>query len=279
MLVCALFSSLASLLLAAGAATDAQNADLARGLVEGEPVANVELPTLVGDLAPLLGEDEAVSVFVFFKPEQEHSRSLLADVSGLQREFAGEPVHWAAVVSDRFDKARSADLFAALGLEIPLLFTVQDSLFGALDVALLPVVGVTDNDHILRAYLPYRKVNYAAAIAAHVRHALGEISAEELAEILSPHAVVQGGRDLEARRCLKLAQKLFESGRDEMALAQALKSLERDSTLVGAYDLVGKIRLAQEDFVAAALAFEKAIALSPEDSTAQAGLQACRGGP
>jgi hypothetical protein len=246
------------------------------GLSVGEPVPKVVLPRLGGGESALLGADTPVSVFVFCKPGQEHSHDLLKELNRLRASLPADSVHWTAVVSDRFPVAEIEELRAATECDAPVLLTKADSLFGAWDIALLPVVGVADGEHVLRALVPYRKVNYVAAIEAHVDHLLGRISTEELERVLAPPAVALGGEHQEACRFLKLAERLWAKGSAEAALGQLRQCLAKDSTVVAAHVLAGEIRLSQGEVEAAADAFERALALEPENEAARVGLDSCR---
>ena len=73
----------------------------------GTVVENVALPTLTGGEHSLLS-DTNVSVFIFVKPGQEHSNQTLVQIAKCEKEMAGKPVHWCAIVSDRIPKAEVA---------------------------------------------------------------------------------------------------------------------------------------------------------------------------
>ena len=65
----------------------------------GETVENEELPGLEGGKKPLLQKGK-VGVFVFFRPNQDHSEDTLTRLAEIEKEFAGKPVWFTAVGSD-----------------------------------------------------------------------------------------------------------------------------------------------------------------------------------
>src|SRR5512147_1286825 len=65
----------------------------------GEAVENEELPGLDGGKKPLLQKGK-VGVFVFFRPNQDHSQDTLQRLAEIEKEFSGKPVSFSAVVSD-----------------------------------------------------------------------------------------------------------------------------------------------------------------------------------
>lgn len=240
----------------------------------GAVVENVSLPTLAGGEQTLLS-DTNVSVFIFIKPGQEHSNQAIAQITACKKEMAGKPVHWCAIVSDRIPTAEAAAEVQATGLLMPVLIDRGDALYGKFGVVLHPVIGITDQDRKLVAYQPFAKVNYKAFMRAQIRHALKEISDEELAEILKPTAAVLGGEASVAHRFLRLAEKQFQSTNYSQALANIQHSLDKNPT-AEACSLRGRILAAQGNRAEAVAAFEAALKLDPTNSSALEGIRACK---
>ena len=236
----------------------------------GEIITNVELPTLLGDKQPLL-TDAAVNVFVFFKPDHENSQTTLTHLNELEREFAGKPVHWTAVVSDSFEPAEIEAEVKALGFTLPVLIDTGDKLYGHLAVAMTPNIGITDKQHKLIADLPFTKVNYTTVIRGYIRHQLKEISDAELQAILNPPRATMGGNGEEAHRHLKYAGKLFQAGLYEKALENVQTSLVKDPNLAAAHALQGQILSAQGLRDEALKAYDTALKLDPSNETALSG--------
>ena len=240
----------------------------------GDVVEDVELPTLTGDKAHLLGNATA-NVFIFFKPGQEHSNATLKQIAACEKELAGKSVRWVAIVSDRFPKADVEAEVRESGIAMPVLIDVGDALYGKLGVALTPVVGITDKDHRLAAYQPFAKVNYAEVIRARVRRLLGEIDDEGVALALNPPKVIQGTDPELARRRLRLAEKLYQSQSYEKALDAVRRSIEKDALQAPAHALLGQILLAQRKPAEALQAFEEALRLDPANRPALEGKKLC----
>jgi len=195
----------------------------------GSVIENFLMPSLAGGSQSLLS-DSNVSVFIFIKPGQEHSNQAMAQIAACEKEMTGKPVHWCAIVSDRIPKAEvEADVKAA-GLAMPVLIDQGDTLYGKLGVILHPVIGITDKDRRLVAYQPFAKVNFHAFVQAQIRHALKEITDEELAELLKPTAATLGGDASVAHRYFRLAEKQFQSTNYSQALLNINKSLEKNFT-------------------------------------------------
>ncbi len=240
----------------------------------GDPVANEVLPTLGSGNQALL-ESGKVSVFVFFRPGQEHSLDALARLAEIEREFAGKPVRFAAVVSASWptDEVRSA--VQASGIRMPVLVDRGDALYGKLGVRLHPVVGIVDQKQRLVAYQPFTKVNYGEVIRARIRRTLGVIDDAELARVLEPpRSTASAGP---AHRYLNLAHSLLERKSYEKALEWARKSAEADPTLAEAQVAIGEALAGQGNCVEASKAFEAALKLEPGNAAAVKGKAGCGG--
>ncbi len=222
----------------------------------GSPIENVLLPALAGGEQTLLSETN-VSVFIFINPELAHSNQALAEISQFAQTLTNASVHWCAIVSDRVPPATVAAEVQAIDLTMPVLIDRDDALFGQLGVIMRPSVGITDTNRTLVAYEHFTEVNYANVVAAQVRHALKEISDDELAAVLRPPAGNIDEADSVAHRYFRLAEKQFAATNYDQALINLQKSLDQKPT-APAFALQGKIFTAQNKTNEAAAAFESA---------------------
>ena len=148
-------------------------------------MSNVEMLTSEGNTLTLLGSEMA-NVFLFFRPDQEYSKTALKEIAYLERELAGKSVRWVTIVSDRYSREDVQAVVEKAGLDLPILIDAGDTLRGKLRVILHPVVGITDQDHVLKVYQNFRKVNFTNILRAQILHVLGEISEAELDKTLNP---------------------------------------------------------------------------------------------
>ncbi len=243
----------------------------------GDKIENRELPALGGGEKPFLGDARA-NVFFFVRPDQEHSRQVLADLAGLTEELAGRSVTWTAIISDRFSEDEMRGLMEGAGLDSPVLIDRGDALYGELGAALHPVLGIADQDQVLVAYQAFRKIHFTELLRARVRHQLGEISDWELARVENPPKTDLAGRDDGAERHLRLARMLLQAGKGDKAMDSVAKSLEIDPEQAAAHALAGSILAGRGDCSAALEAFGKALALDPEEPAAVEGKADCEGG-
>lgn len=235
----------------------------------GSPIENQPMPTLDGGQEQLLA-DATVNVFIFFKPGQPHSQSVVRELEALQKETAGKSVRWVAVVSGHFP----APAVRQAGLKMPVLIDHEDTLYSRLGVVLEPAVGIADSEHRLVAYQPYTKVNFIAVVRARIQHLLKEIDDEALARVLAPPRADNGGQPAAAHRRFKLAQKLFQTRQYAKALENITLSLEKDGSVAASHALHGQILAALGDTEGARAAYERALQLDPADEATRAACNA-----
>ncbi len=243
----------------------------------GAQLPNATRPTLDGKKASLLSKVHDLSVFVFFRPDQEFSRGTLEEIADCQQRFADRSIHWVGVVSDYYPVQDSKLALSEAGLRMPVLIDKGDEIYGRMGVKLHPVVGIADRAFKLRAYEPFRKINYCIVIEARIRHALGEIDDQALARALDPPRAKEGGDPAKARRNFKFAEMLFKAKKLDKAVGLVDKALALDPELAAAHALKGEIQAEQGDCKAALIEFEKALAIDAEEARARQGKARCGG--
>ena len=241
----------------------------------GSSVADAELATAAGPKATLLGKGRT-SVVLFFRPGQDFSTSTLADFASLEKEFAGKPVYLVGVVADRFPVPEVAAAAKAAGVQMPILLDKDDGVYGKLSLVQTPVVVFVSAQNKVLACEPFARINYGHVLRARIRHALKEITDQELEEVLHP-SETRGTINHAAHRQLKMGQKYMDGGNHDKALEYARKALEQDANLADAHALVGTALAAKGDCKGALAAFKQALALDKANAAALAGLPACEG--
>jgi len=239
----------------------------------GATLQNPALPTLDGGRAELLSRKATASVFVFFRPQQDHSLDALRELESVRRELAGRPVRFVAVVSDSWPADEVRAVVKAAGVEWPVLVDVGDALYGRLGVRLHPVLGIADGSFRLAAYEHFRQINFREIVLARLRVALGDLKEVDMARVLEPEKATSGGPEAEARRHLNLARALWKR-KNPKALESARRSVEAAPS-AAAWALQGEILAAGGDCKAALAAFQAALKIDPADAVARQGRQGC----
>jgi tetratricopeptide (TPR) repeat protein len=241
----------------------------------GTLIAQAERQSAQGPIASLLGTTERASVIVFFRTGQEHSRATLVMMAECEREMAGRPIHWAAVVSDHDARADVVALIQETGIRSPVLIDKGDELYALLQVKLHPVVLLVDQEHKLHSYQTFRKINYCAEIRAALLRILGDITEEQLQATLHPADSPIGGELSKADREVRMAERRLGIQSWDKAIESAKKALEHDPKRAAAWSVIGRAQAAKGDCAAALEAFKQALALDPKDEAALKGAAEC----
>lgn len=245
----------------------------------GQKVGSEELPTLDGGREPFLSASALANVFVFFRPGHDRSLATLEALAACQREFAGKPVRWVAVVSGGQPREAVREAVTASGIRMPVLLDEGDRLYGRLGVRLHPAVGIADGEGTLLAYVPFHRINYCDMIRVRIRLALGEVDLAAVDRVdnppqaLFPNAVPGAV----ARRRVNLGEMFLESRQWARAADQARIALSTDPGLAAAHALLGRALAGQGRCREAMPALEEALRLEPGSPAAAGAKRACAG--
>jgi len=238
----------------------------------GDALPNPEMETLAGGAAKPLGKARA-SVFVFFRPRQDHSLQVLRQLAQLEREFSGKPVRFAAVASAADDRVELRATVEEAGVRMPVLLDRDDELYGTLGVIMHPVVGIADQAHRLAAYQHFLKVNMLDVMRARIQQVLGEIGEAEVAKVLQPPKATSGSTEAVAKRRLHLARMLLERGHAEKAAENARAAIAAAPDLAEAHELLARVLASDGQCAEAERAHAEARRLDP---SAAGGAPACK---
>ncbi len=242
----------------------------------GTLVPNVVMATLAGGKEKLLSPGAKANVVVFFRPNQERSLDALKQMAGCQKELAGKPVYWVAVVSSAEPTADVKAMVAESGIRMAVLLDENDALYEQLGVRMHPMVAIVDARSRIVTMEPYRQVDYCDIIKTNIKVLLGEATQAQLDRTVNPVATELPGVDpmKKAMRDVNMARKLLEIGENGEAVKFAQRALmvapvpEAFSVLGQAYAKQGKCPDAQR-------AFDQALKINPGDKLALAGKGSC----
>lgn len=243
----------------------------------GDLVDDVELPTLDGRRERLLGRGTKANVFVFFRPQQDHSLETLKVLAACEAEFRSKPVRFVGVVSDTAAADEVRATVQEAGVRMPVLVDTGDALYAQLGVRLHPLIGLVDARRKLTAWEPFRKINYCERLRVRIRHLLGEATEREIAEVDAPEQVDDPPKEEGvAKRHLNYARMLLKMGEHAEALAEVQKAL-LIAPSAAAYAAQGEVLAAMGKCPDATRAFEAALRIDPRNAVAQAKRTSCGG--
>jgi peroxiredoxin len=240
----------------------------------GAVLPNFQLAGTDGAKRALL-RDDAATLFVFFDPQQPFSHQTLVDLAQLRQEFAGRQIDWVGLASPRFAPEAVRQALADAGLQLTLLVDEGDKVYGELGVRLYPSIGIADAKRVLRAYLPYSKVDYTSKVRAHLRHTLGEIDDAALEAALAPGAIEINQNGARAERHIKMAHMLAASGKLEMAIDSARQAVAAAPDKSATHAVLGALLATKGDCAAARPVLERALQLEAGNAEAAEALRRC----
>jgi peroxiredoxin len=245
--------------------------ELDRRVQVGDQVEDVELRTIDGGKAHLLQKGATANVFVFFRPEQDHSADTLKDMARCEKEFEKRPVRWVGVVSDSWPTETVQALVKEAGIQMPVLVDAGDALYGKLGIRMHPVIGIVDRSGKLAAFEPFRQINYCERIRVRIRLQLGEATAADVAKVDDPAPTPLPHSDQGvSRRHVNFARRLHELKQDDQALAEVQKALGLAPS-AAAWALRGEILAGRGACPEAAQAFDAALKIEPANAVALEG--------
>jgi tetratricopeptide (TPR) repeat protein len=233
----------------------------------GALIQDVELRTISGGKAHLLSARAKANVFVFFRTGQERSTDALKQMAACEKELAGKPIYWAAVVSGTEAPAEVQALVAQTGIKMPVLVDDGDVLYDRLGVRLHPMVGIADGKFVLAAMEPYRQIEYCEVIKTRIKMLIGEATATDLAKVTNPEKTPLPGADpmKKAQRDVNMARRLYEIGQYKDAVKFANKALEV-APVAHAFTVMGQAYAKMGKCPEATRAFEQAVKLDAKES-------------
>jgi tetratricopeptide (TPR) repeat protein len=244
----------------------------------GTAVPNPELVAASGEKLHLLDPMAQVSVLIFVRAGQERSVDALKAMARCEKELAGKPVRFLAIVPADTTADQAKALAVTTGVRMPLLFDVDDALYEKLLVRLHPVVFLVDAKARVSDFEQYRQIDYCDVIMARIRFRLGEIDQAALTRIVEPARNTMPGDDPKdvGNRDVNLGRKQLKIGQYDKAIASANKALGV-SPNPGAFALLGDVAAARGNCAAALKQYESALKLDPTEPHALAGKKACTG--
>jgi tetratricopeptide (TPR) repeat protein len=240
----------------------------------GQKIDDVELTSVTGEKQPVLGSAGA-HVVLFFRPDQHNFDGTLKQLAACQKELAGKPLRWVALVPERYSPEEAKAAAEAVGLQMPVLLDVGDAMLGVFGVSMHPTVAILDKDHKLSEFQPYTKLNFCERVMAGIKHTLGELDDQGLQQGLDPGADQQKGAASASKRDIKLAEMLLKVNNVEKALESANKAVANDPKSAAAQAMVGRVLAVKKDCAGALSAFEAALKLDPAFAPALEGKKQC----
>ncbi|RMF88111.1 MAG: tetratricopeptide repeat protein [Nitrospinota bacterium] len=218
---------------------------------------------------------DQIVIITFVKPDQRYSQETLIDLQSIQQRYAQKQVAVLAIVSGTVDKAALTRFVKEQGISFPLVLDPDRKIYGQFGVFVYPSTGIFGPDTRLKYYLPARRINFRQHVEGYVRFLRGEISAEELEQIIHPVVAKTDARYKKAEEYYNFARIYFRQGKLDQARRILDLALKSSAEYAPAYSLYGYIYLQKGAYQQALEKFELALSIDPQLAEAQAGRERC----
>ncbi len=260
----AIAACLAVVCLASGA-----RADELRHLKKGEPFPEFKLPTVDGALVDTEAVKGSVLVMVCVTAEQRSSEMAEMEAAAVLQAFAKDPVKLVYVTADAVHKAYFEKFREERSLKAPLGFDADRVLYAKLGLIVFPTTIVVNKEGRLSHVISLCGRDYRHTLEVYIRHALGTITDEQLAEQLKAQPAAESSPKSAASTHRALARALREKGQFDAAKAELAKALELEpknaEVMLDLADLdLSSGKLADADTLVAS-----ALAVQPENRRAK----------
>jgi tetratricopeptide (TPR) repeat protein len=245
----------------------------------GTPFPAVELRTLAGKKEKVLSSQVKANVVIFFRTGHDRSTDALRQMSACQKDLAGRPIRWVAIVSSSEPLAEVQAEIQRTALAMPVLVDEGDALYQALGIRFHPEVVIVDGASRVVATEMYRQVDYCDVVKTRIRVLLGEADQAAMERAVNPEASDLPGQEhpmKKAMRDVNMARRLVALESYDLAIAQAKKALVI-APVAEAYSVIGDAWRKQGNCAEATKAYGSALKMNPREPAALEGLKACGG--
>ncbi len=204
-------------------------ADVLRNVAQGEPLPSFELKTGSGELVSSKSFTGKVLVMVYLSAKQKNSEKAAIAATKVVKELGQPDVELLFVSADFEYKQSFTEQWERDKLSAPLAFDEDRALYGKLGLIVFPTTLVVDRKGQLAHVILTRRANYAHALDAYVRHALGQLDDEGLKRQLEAKSLDRASPQALGRGHRTAARLLREKGLLEGAEAELKTALELDS--------------------------------------------------
>lgn len=203
-------------------------ADDLRNLKRGEPVPAYRLPTADGAIVEGEAFKGSVVVMVCLAAEQRSSEVAAMESATVVRGFGEDPVKLVHVTADAVHKAYFQKFRQERKLDVPLALDADRALYGKLGLIVFPTTIIVNKDGKLAHVISLCGRDYSHVLDGYIRHALGKLTDEQLAERLKAHSATDSSPKSVASTHRALARTLREKGQLDGAREELVKAREQD---------------------------------------------------
>lgn len=238
----------------------------------GEVAPDFMLGSVDGDNVSLGDYEGKIRVLIYWRPNQKRSHLALKEGKLFSDTFRSKGVRIIGLIAKPDNMETVLKIMEDYKIDFPVLIDAERDVFSSYGIRVYPTTIVIDRKGKVAFSIPGHALNYKIKLDAHLKYLLGEVTREELKDMLSLRRESKDVSLLKALRIYNLALKFTEAKLLDQAVDTVKRSIEIKPDFAKPYILLGFLLLSTDEADAALEQFNKALQLDPQSHDAKTGL-------
>ena len=238
----------------------------------GESAPDFSLSSTDGDTISISNFKDKNLILLFWRTGQQRSEMALKDTDDILKKYGKKGVNAVCIIQSSDDQDEAAKVIRDNEITCPLLIDSDRKAYGDYGIRVFPSTVLVNKASAVAYDIPSHPLTYKVKLDGYVRRMLGEITDEQLENVMSPQKEKTDDATLEAMRLHNLSMKFVKMRMFDQAVSTAVKSVEAKSGLVEPLTLLGFLYLETAEAEKALETFNKAVELAPESNDIKTGL-------
>ncbi|MEN8263121.1 MAG: tetratricopeptide repeat protein [Nitrospirota bacterium] len=238
----------------------------------GEDAPDFILKSVEEKIFSLSDFKDKITVFIYWRPDQQRSHMALQDGQYIAETFNDRDVQVLGFIARHDNMDEILKIIKDSKVGFPVLKDSYRDVYSDYGIRVYPTTIIVDKYGKVAYSIPGHALTYKISLEAHLKYMLGEITGDELKEMMSPRKEKEDESVLKAERTYNLALKFTEAGLFDKAADAAQQSIEERQDNAKSYILLGSLMLQQEKADQAIENFTRALEIKPFSHNAKTGL-------
>ena len=238
----------------------------------GESAPDFSLSSTDGDTISISNFKDKNLILLFWRTGQQRSEMALKDTDDILKKYGKKGVNAVCIIQSSDDQDEAAKIISDNEITCPLLIDSDRKAYGDYGIRVFPSTVLVNKASAVAYDIPSHPLTYKVKLDGYVRRMLGEITDEQLENVMSPQKEKTDDATLEAMRLHNLSMKFVKMRMFDQAVSTAVKSVEAKPDLIEPLTLLGFLYLETAEAEKALETFNKAVELAPESNDIKTGL-------
>jgi len=237
----------------------------------GEKAPDFSLKTIDGVILTPVDFKDKILILLFWRPNQQRSLDALKDVNEVVEKYRKRNVEAITIIEESESVEDAKKILQGNEIKLPLTVDNERVAYGDYGVRVHPTTVIIDAKGILKYDIPSHAPTYRTKLEAYIKRLVGEITDEELKNILSFGRTEKDEATMKADRRYNLAMKFVKRKMYDQAIEMAKMSIDAKPDMAKSHILLGFLYLNNNDPDSALEEFEMALKIKPDSKDAMTG--------